>query len=207
MKTSIKLLLPITLLTFSLPGLIAPAPAQAGFLDGVGVFVRGRINETVRGGIDNVFDHADREFNEATNCVVDGCPSSSQPDPIQEALQQLLRTKKCSGCNLSGANLRNRDLSNVDLDSANLSGADLSGTDLSNAYLRNSNLSNADLSRSNFSHANLKQADLSNADLHQANLSNADLSRANLNGADLSNAQMDSADLRGATTPDGQLYK
>ncbi|MBD1848837.1 pentapeptide repeat-containing protein [Cyanobacteria bacterium FACHB-502] len=204
MKTSIKLLVPVTLIT-SLLGFIAPAPAQAGFFDGLGTFVRDRINETVRGGIDDVIDHADQEFDEATDCVVDGCPSSSQPDPIQEALQQLLRTKECSGCNLSGTNLRGKDLSNVDLGGANLSGADLSGANLSGAYMRNSNLSNTDLSQSNLSNANLKQADLNNADLHQANLSNADLSRANLNGADLSNAQMGGADLRGATMPDEQL--
>lgn len=73
---------------------------------------------------------------------------------------QILKTKRCVGC----------DLSNIDL-----SGADLSGADFRNA----------DLSGANLTKVSLKEAKLSGARLNGANLTRADVDGADLRGSDL----------------------
>jgi uncharacterized protein YjbI with pentapeptide repeats len=79
----------------------------------------------------------------------------------RDQVRQLLKTKKCPGCNLSG----------VDLRKAKLEGANLSGA----------NLNLADLSGANLSHANLTKASMAFTRLHDTNLDNANLLDAILN--------------------------
>lgn len=83
----------------------------------------------------------------------------------QNAVNRLLSTRECPGCNLQGAKLER---------------ADLQGVNLSNA-----NLTDADLEKANLSNANLSGANLTNADLEAANLTNANVTGANFQGADL----------------------
>ncbi|BAZ04115.1 pentapeptide repeat-containing protein [Calothrix sp. NIES-3974] len=83
----------------------------------------------------------------------------------KDAVNRLLSTRECPGCNLRGAKLERADLQGV-----NLSNADLTGADLENANLTN---------------ANLRGANFTNADLEDANLTNADVTGANFQGADL----------------------
>lgn len=110
---------------------------------------------------------------------------STQSDPNNNAAKdQLLQTKKCSGCDLSG----------VDLEKADLKGADLSGANLSKA-----NLSNASLADAKLHGANLENARLDGSELINADLSNANLRGAGFGSANLSYANLNSSDLRGAS--------
>lgn len=61
------------------------------------------------------------------------------------AIQQLLGTKQCQGCNLQRANLANVDLKGVNLQGANLSGANLSGANLTGADIKGTILRGANL--------------------------------------------------------------
>ena len=81
------------------------------------------------------------------------------------AVERLLATKICQGCDLSRSNLAGICLSRANLKGATLKGADLSVADLS--------------------HADLRDADLSGASLYRANLSGADLRGANVAGVHL----------------------
>jgi Pentapeptide repeats (8 copies) len=124
--------------------------------------------------------------------------SKASTGDAQKNLETLIRTRRCSNCNLVGANLRNANLENADLRGANLRGArghntQLSGADLSGADLRGFN--DAYLSAQG---ANLRGANLEGADLSAANLRGADLSNV-----DLSNVRLDRADLSGAILPKG----
>ncbi|NEO83273.1 MAG: pentapeptide repeat-containing protein [Spirulina sp. SIO3F2] len=51
------------------------------------------------------------------------------------AVEQLLTTNQCPGCDLSGADLAGANLFGANLVNANLTGANLSGANLGNATL------------------------------------------------------------------------
>ncbi|MFT5698050.1 MAG: hypothetical protein ACI8ZB_000904 [Desulforhopalus sp.] len=93
-------------------------------------------------------------------------------------LEQLLKTKKCYGCDLSGLDIAGENLEDADLEKANLSGSNLEKADLEGA--------------------NLKGAILVGANLTKANLKNADLYKANLTGADLTGAKQKNVSFDGA---------
>ncbi len=67
---------------------------------------------------------------------------------VQENLQTLISTRRCSNCDLQRADLTGVDLSGVDLNNANLSGAKLNS-----AHLTNANLDGVILSSTNFTGA------------------------------------------------------
>jgi hypothetical protein len=119
--------------------------------------------------------------------------ASSTGDAVKN-LETLIRTKKCSNCNLVGADLGQAKLENADLRGANLRGARsscarLNGADLSGADLRGFSASCAlDVQGANLRGANLEGASLANANLRGADLSDVDLSNVKLDGADLSGA-------------------
>lgn len=98
-------------------------------------------------------------------------------------LQQLLETKRCTGCDLSNAGLVQSNLAGAKLDQANLVGANLSQANLSGADLRGANLNGASLHGANLTGANLSGANLSGADLRGAYLTNATLAGTNLEAA------------------------
>ncbi|MBW4552361.1 MAG: pentapeptide repeat-containing protein [Aphanocapsa sp. GSE-SYN-MK-11-07L] len=101
-------------------------------------------------------------------------------DPAQ--LDQLRRTKKCPGCDLSYAKLRGVNLSGADLSGANLNVANLRGANLSGANLTGANLNLTDLTRTNLTGANLTQATLVFARLRRTTFDNANLTSAILGG-------------------------
>src|SRR5919202_5162833 len=77
----------------------------------------------------------------------------------QTNVEQILKTKRCPGCDLSGLNL--------------------SGVDLSGADFRNTNLS-----RANLKNTKLKDAKMSGARLNNTNLTHTDLDGADFKGSD-----------------------
>ncbi len=99
---------------------------------------------------------------------------SAEPDQVR----QLLRTNKCTDCDLREADLRRLDLKNADL-----SGSDLTRANLSEADLSGANLANTDLRGANFRNANLRYANLRGADVR-----GADFTGANLTGTELEDA-------------------
>ena len=109
-------------------------------------------------------------------------PSLAQAENIGD-LQQLLDTKKCTGCDLSNSGLVQSSLAGAKLNDANLVGANLSQANLSGADLSGANLSGASLNGANLTGANLSRANLNGTDLRGAYLTNATLSGANLNNA------------------------
>jgi len=135
-------------------------------------------------------------------------PSTSKSSPVNQPagisgtgdakknLETLIRTKKCSKCNLVGVDLVTASLENADLRGANLRGArsscaSLNGADLSGADLRGFSYScypRLDLQGANLRGANLEGANLASANLRGADLSDVDLSKVKLDGADLSGA-------------------
>jgi Pentapeptide repeats (8 copies) len=118
--------------------------------------------------------------------------ASSTGDAVKN-LETLVRTKKCSNCNLVGADLGSAHLENADLRGANLRGArgcprwnaaDLSGADLrgfsacTQIDIQGANLRGANLEGASLVYANLRGADLSDVDLSNVNLDKADFSGA-----------------------------
>jgi uncharacterized protein YjbI with pentapeptide repeats len=97
-------------------------------------------------------------------------------------LDQLRRTKKCPGCDLSYANLRGANLSGADLTGANLNVANLGGANLKGANLTGANLNLTNLTRANLTGANLTQTSLVFARLRQTTLDNANLTNGILGG-------------------------
>ncbi|UBF25892.1 pentapeptide repeat-containing protein [Kovacikia minuta CCNUW1] len=65
--------------------------------------------------------------------------------PKQPAVDQLLETGACPGCDLKEANLEGLNLEGVNLEGANLEGANLAFTRLENAILKRANLKRANL--------------------------------------------------------------
>ncbi|WP_049785107.1 pentapeptide repeat-containing protein [Desulfotalea psychrophila] len=84
------------------------------------------------------------------------------------AIEQLLQTKACPGCDLAGV-----DLTRAELAGANLEGADLSQTKFFLADLSGANLRNCNLQGAIFGGADLGDADLTGASLAGANFSGA----------------------------------
>ncbi|MGB0563720.1 MAG: pentapeptide repeat-containing protein [Spirulinaceae cyanobacterium] len=119
------------------------------------------------------------------------------------ALEQLLTTNQCPGCDLSGADLAGANLFGANLVNANLRGANLAGANLGSATLID-----ADLTEANLAGAHLYAADLADANLSRANLTNAYLREqkltavrldlAQLRGANLSHANLTGMSLAGA---------
>jgi hypothetical protein len=103
-------------------------------------------------------------------------PPGTSAEP--EQVRQLLRTNKCTNCDLRSADLRRLELRNADLTGADLTRANLSGADLSGA-----NLADTDLRGVNFRNANLRYANLQGADVR-----GADFTGAILTGTELENA-------------------
>jgi uncharacterized protein YjbI with pentapeptide repeats len=97
-------------------------------------------------------------------------------------LDQLRRTKKCPGCDLSYANLRGANLSGADLSGANLNVANLGGANLKGANLTGANLNLTNLTRTNLTGANLTQATLVFARLRHTIFDNANLTNGVLGG-------------------------
>jgi hypothetical protein len=151
---------------------------------------------------------------------------AAAPAVANDAVQQLLETNACVGCDLAEADLRRYDLSGADLNGAdltgvnfyrtNLSGADLSGADLNHAYLGDANFQGANLNSANLDNTNLIRTDFTGAELYGTHFGEAyledtlfigafmpfaDLSRviytsANFEGADLCGALIDFGDYR-----------
>jgi hypothetical protein len=65
--------------------------------------------------------------------------------PQQAAIDQLMETGKCPGCDLKEANLQGLNLEGVNLEGANLEGANLTFARLENAILKRANLKRANL--------------------------------------------------------------
>lgn len=117
------------------------------------------------------------------------------------AIQQLIETNRCPGCDLHDADLRRLDLAGADL-----SGADLEGANFYYANLDGAQLQGANLIDVNFAYASVRGANLEAADLRYAILDRTDLSDSSLISADLrdsyinetilSRTVLDSADLR-----------
>lgn len=105
-----------------------------------------------------------------------------------QQVQQLISTRRCSGCELTRAGLVY----------ANLEGADLSGANLVQANLTHANLSGANLQGANLSGAVLYGSNLIGADFRGANLSGADIRDAYLSGVNLDGANLQGAVLMGA---------
>lgn len=125
-----------------------------------------------------------------------------------EAVQALIATNQCSGCNFYAVDLRFRRLPNAQLAGAFLAQADLSFTDLSNANLQGSSLAGADLTGANLTGADLRGANLSRAILTRAQLTGAQLAGANLREAYLLDAidpDLRAAQFCEATLPNGQF--
>lgn len=90
-----------------------------------------------------------------------------------EHRQQLLKTNRCSGCDLSQASLSGLNLSGADLRGANLSRANLAGADLRYADLSGANLDRADLSGANLAETNLTQTSFRQSQLTNTILTGA----------------------------------
>ncbi|MCU0548287.1 MAG: pentapeptide repeat-containing protein [Leptolyngbya sp. Prado105] len=105
------------------------------------------------------------------------------------AIQRLLETRSCAGCDLSNANLQGKNLRGVNLRGANLEGANLRGADLSSADLYNTNLRDVILRTANLQNADLGQANLTDADLRDAALGSARLLGAILRGTNIEEAR------------------
>ncbi|MCG8362906.1 MAG: serine/threonine-protein kinase [Pseudanabaenales cyanobacterium] len=147
------------------------------------------------------------------------CGKLQKTQVDDQAVEHLLATGECVGCDLTGANLTAVNLKRanlagarlvdvqmerVDLEDANLECAeltgnlkeiDLEGANLEWASLAWSNLQKADLRNTNLNEADLKAANLEHANLEGANLENANLENVSLNGAQLKGAKLKNADL------------
>ncbi|MBE9031739.1 pentapeptide repeat-containing protein [filamentous cyanobacterium LEGE 11480] len=103
-------------------------------------------------------------------------------------VQQLLSTKKCSGCDLTSAGLVLARLPGADLSNANLAGANLSQANLVGANLAGANLVGVSLVGANLAGANLVGANLVGVDLRNTYLAGADLTDAKLTNANIQDA-------------------
>lgn len=114
-------------------------------------------------------------------------------------VQQLLSTKKCSGCDLTSAGLVLARLPGADLSDANLAGANLSQANLTGANLTGANLVGVSFAGANLAGADLTGANLVGADFRNAYVAGAILKDANLTGANIRDAQGLSQDVGNAT--------
>lgn len=118
------------------------------------------------------------------------CSTTAQLPPTPsgvDAVNQLLSTRECNGCDLGGMDLSSLDLRGVQLKGADLEGADLEAANLQAANLENANLQGANLRRTNFWYAILAGANLRNADSTDTQANNT-------------------TDLTGATMADGTIH-
>ncbi len=110
--------------------------------------------------------------------------SAIAADPV--AIQQLIETNRCPGCDLHDADLRRLDLSGADLTGADLEGANFYYANLDGAQLQSTNLIDV-----NLAYASVRGANLDNADLRYAILHSTDLSGSSLIAADLRESYID----------------
>ncbi|MGB3788866.1 MAG: pentapeptide repeat-containing protein [Phormidesmis sp.] len=125
--------------------------------------------------------------------------SAIAADPA--AIQQLIETNRCPGCDLHDADLRRLDLSGADLTGADLEGANfyyanLDGAQLQNANLIDANLAYASVRRANLDNAKLRYAILNRTDLSGSSLIAADLRESYIDETILNRTVLDGADLR-----------
>ncbi|PZO49031.1 MAG: hypothetical protein DCF15_17350 [Phormidesmis priestleyi] len=119
----------------------------------------------------------------------------------EAAIQRLIETNECPGCDLHEADFRRLDLSG-----ANLAGADLEGANFYYANLDGAQLTNANLIDVNFGYTSAQNTVFDGSDLRYAvftrtNLSGAsmiktDLREAYINGAIFTNTLLNNADMR-----------
>lgn len=109
------------------------------------------------------FDRASRSSQTSNYSEIDEeqlLPNENDENEVENALETLLATRKCRGCNLEEANLVATNLEGVDLGGANLQGANLTGANLVHANLALTNLQKANLTRADLTGANLSGASL-----------------------------------------------
>lgn len=94
--------------------------------------------------------------------------TNAEPLSGQSALQKLLTSGKCHGCDLRYADLSNRQLMGASLVDANLTGAKLDNTNLRGADLRGATLRDVTLTSTKLAGAKLQRADLSDTNIDQA---------------------------------------
>lgn len=123
-------------------------------------------------------------FTTLTVLITLAIPRVSQAESLND-LNQLLRTKKCTQCDLSNAGLVQANLMGADFVEANLVGANLSQANLAGANLTGANLTGASLHGANLTGANLTGANLAGTDLRNAYVGNANLAKVNLDSAHL----------------------
>ena len=111
--------------------------------------------------------------------------------------EEMLRTRKCRGCDLEGVSLVSKDLSKVDLEQANLKGADLSNAKLESTNLSKANLENATFKNSVIRNANLRQANLQKANFQDANIDGTEFTEANMSNAALQGINLEGENLQG----------
>lgn len=132
-------------------------------------------------------------------CLPKHCAEDTPKDPPQpwaerhpELEEQLLKTKRCEGCQLGSVEMSGKDLRGAALHKAslhgNLRGVDLRGADLRDAYLKG-DLRGADLRGAKLDQAQLtgdfEGADLRGVSLRDARLLRSRFARARLEGVDL----------------------
>lgn len=164
-------------------------------------------------------------FNKLSNLLARldlGFTQSTNAQSVADNIETLLRTRACSGCNLTAANLSNASLNGVRLDEADVTMALFSGSDLSciNPNIGGTNCTRfdnaiaaaadfgcvdpndaatcVDLSNAVFSETNLKNANLSGADLTDTFFNGSDMTGANLQGAWLTSTTFGFANLTDA---------
>lgn len=151
-----------------------------------------------------------------------GFTQSTNAQGVADNIETLLRTRACSGCNLTAANLSNASLNGVRLDEAYLTLAFFNGSDLScidpniggtnctrfdNAVAAaadfgcvdpNDEATCVDLSNAVFSETDLKNADFNGATLISTFFNGSNMTGANLEGAWLKSASFGFANLTDA---------
>ena len=169
------------------------------------IFIIPQENEELSGifnKLSNILAHLDLGFTQ---------PSNAQT--VAENINTLLRTRACSGCNLTAANLSNADLRNVRLDGANLTlaffhSSDLSCVDPELGFGNCTRFDNAVARAADFgcidpnnlaTCVNLTDATFASADLNNADFNGADLTNVFFNGSDMTGANLQGAFLFGTT--------
>ena len=119
----------------------------------------------------------------------------------EEAIQQLIETNECAGCDLHEADLRRLDLSGANLVGADLEGANFYYANLDGAQLQDANLIDVNLGYVSargtvFDGSDLRYAIFDRTDLTGASLIDTDLRESYINDADFTSTVLDRADMR-----------
>ena len=134
----------------------------------------------------------------------------TQINENDQAVEHLLATGECIGCDLTGANLAGINLRRANLAGARLVDVQMERTDLEEANLEcaelSGNLRQIDLEGANLEWASLAWSDLQQADLRNTNLNEADLKAANLEGVNFEGANLENANLENVSLNGAQLH-